>query len=148
MDKAKVLKIIYVSYNPYFYRCSLWWDYIVLQTFQEHDWKKNFRIIKPTFMYLCNTMLQHQDTVFRKAISVEKRVAVTLWCLATCAEYRTIGNLFGIARCTVCVIVHQTVDAIATTLLRSYIKFPTGPNLENTVADFEKKLHFPCAGAM
>ena len=106
---------------------------------------------KPTFMYLCNqirTMLQHQDTVFRKAISVEKRVAVTLWCLATCAEYRTIGHLFGIARCTVCVIVHQTVDAIVKTLLRSYIKFPTGPNLENTVADFEKKWHFPCAGAI
>ena len=46
------------------YRCSLWWDYIVLQTFQ--DWKINFRMTKPTLMCLCNeilTMVQHQDTV-------------------------------------------------------------------------------------
>lgn len=106
---------------------------------------------KQTFNYLCNQLhpvLQHQDTTLRKAISVEKRVAVTLWCLATCSEYRTIAHLFGIARCTVCVIVHQTIDAIVRILLKTYINFPSGQHLKNTVADFEKKWNFPCAGAI
>ena len=48
----------------------------------------------------------------RKSISVETRVAVTLWFLTTPAEYRTNSHLFGIGRSTVCCIVHHTVKAI------------------------------------
>ena len=68
-------------------------------------------------------MHEHQ---LRSAISVECHVAITLWCLATCAEYRTIGHLFGVARCTVCVIIHDTCKAIVDVLLTRYIKFPVG----------------------
>ncbi len=55
---------------------------------------------KGTFDYLCDKLratIQRQDTQMRKAISLEKRVAITIWCLATPSEYRTIGHLFGIA---------------------------------------------------
>ena len=62
----------------------------------------------------------------RSAITVQHRVAIILWCLATCGEYRTIGHLFGVARCTVCVIVHDTFAAIVNVLLSEYIQFPTG----------------------
>lgn len=82
-----------------------------MRTFTERDWIENFRMRKATFIYLCQQLsvsLRKQDTVLRKAISVEKRVAVTLWCLATPCEYRTIAHLFGIARSTVCEIVHET----------------------------------------
>ena len=48
----------------------------------------------------------------RQAVSEEKRVAVTLWFLATNAEYRTIAHLFGIGRSTVRVIVQETSRAI------------------------------------
>ena len=62
----------------------------------------------------------------RKAITVEHRVAVTLWCLATPTEYRTIAHLFSTARSAVCEIVHETVEGTVKKLLGPYIKFPTG----------------------
>ena len=70
---------------------------------------------RETFVYICGQLrsrIQRVNTRMRQAISVEKRLAVTLWCLATPAEYRTIGHLFGIARSTVCRIVHETCKAI------------------------------------
>ena len=83
------------------------------------DWVENFRVSKETFVYLCGKLqpyIERQDTRLRKAICVEHRVAITLWCLATCGEYHIIGHLFGIASCTFCVIVHDTCKALVSTL--------------------------------
>ena len=125
---------------------------MVLQTFEEHDWIQNFRMKTETFLYLCSqlrSVLQRKDTIMRKAISVEKRVAITLWFLATPSEYRTIGHLFGVARSTVCIIVHSTMNAIVSVLLGKYIVFPTGQHLSTVINGFEMKWNFPqCAGAM
>ena len=40
----------------YYHTCrsSRWWEYVVLESFQDHDWKQNFRMSKKTFDYLCN----------------------------------------------------------------------------------------------
>ena len=124
----------------------------MLQSFEEHDWIQNFRMRKETFLYLCSqlrSVLQRQDTVMRKAISVGKWVAITLWCLDTPSESRTIGHLFGVARSTVCIIVHTTVNAIVNVLLRKYIVVPTGQHLSPVVNGFDTKWKFPqCAGAI
>jgi len=69
-----------------------------------------------------------------QAVSVEKRVAIALWCLATPAEYRTSAHLFGVARSAVCEIVHETCQAIVTVLLRKYMKFPSGEQVDSAVA--------------
>ena len=107
---------------------------------------------KATFQYLCSqlrTEIAKKDTRLRKAITVEHRVAVTLWCLATPTEYRTIAHLFGIARSTVCEIVHETVEAIVNKLLGQYIKFPTGEAQREVIRGFERKWNFPqCVGAI
>jgi hypothetical protein len=58
-----------------------------------------------------------------------KQVAVTLYWLASSAEYRTIGNLFGVGKSTVCSIVHKVCEAIYEDLLNVYVKFPTGDEL-------------------
>ena len=81
---------------------------------------------KETFLYICNRLsgtLVRQDTVMRCAISVQQRVAITLWCLATPAEYRTISHLFGVAWSSVCKIVHKTCSAIVDVFLKEYISF-------------------------
>ena len=105
-----------------------------------------------TFCYLCEQlkpMIFHQDTNFRKALTVEKRVAITLWCLATPCEYRTVAHLFGVAHSTVCTIVHSTCQAIVNSLLRKYVKFPTGNALKDVIRNFESKWGFPqCVGAI
>ena len=83
------------------HRSNTWWDNIVLNSFTDQDWLNNFRISRQTFLYLCDKLssrLQRQDTVMRCCISVQKRVAITLWCLAIPAEYRTVGHIFGVSR--------------------------------------------------
>ena len=133
-------------------RSDHWWSYIVQQTFTQSDWIENFRMSHQTFTYLCQQLapvIEHQNTRMRKAIAVKQRVAVTLWCLATSVEYRTIGHLFGIARCTVCQIVHETCLAIVKVLLNKYISFPTGERLRKVTEGFEKSWGLPqCAGAV
>ena len=85
----------------------------------------------------------------RASISVEHRVAITPWCLATCAEYRTIGHLFGVARCTVCVIVHDTCAAIVNVLQSQYIQFPVGDKLTAVIDGFKATWNVPqCAGTI
>lgn len=87
--------------------------------------------------------------MFRKAISVKKRVAVTLWCLATPCEYRTIAHLFGITRLTVCEIVQQTCTLIVATMFHKYIHFPSGDSINDLVNTFQTKWGVPqCVGAI
>lgn len=133
-------------------RSDQWWSYIVLRTFTDRDWLDNFRMSKNTFLYLCTQLspsLRRSDTVMRRSVSVERRVAITLWCLATPTEYRTIGHLFGVARSTVCEIVHETCGAIVRILQRQYIKFPTGAELDAIVDGFNTKWGVPqCVGAI
>lgn len=135
----------------YTYRSTHFWEYIN-QTFTEEDWIENYRVSRNTFLYLCNELrptIQRQNTRMRQAIKVEHRVAITLWCLATCAEYRSIGHLFGVARSTVCVIVHNTCSAIVDVLLSRYIQFPIGAHLGNVIEGFKRKCAVPqCAGAI
>ena len=72
-----------------------------------------------------------------------------MWYLATCGEYRTIGHLFGIARCTVCVIVHDTCKALVNTLKSQYISFPQDDELPEVIQGFKQKWGFvQCAGAI
>ena len=80
---------------------------------------------------------------------MEKRVAITLWCLATPCKYRSVVHLFGVARSTVCSIVHSTCQAIVNSLSRKYVRFPTGDALKHVIRNFESKWGFPqCVGAI
>ena len=82
-------------------------------------------------------------------VSVEERVAVTTWKLATNVEYRTLSNLFGLGRSTVCTIVVETCNAIATHLLPVYVQIPRGEKLKEIVKGFEDMWGFPqAAGAI
>ena len=124
----------------------------MLLTFTDYDWVQNFCMKKATFDYLCSQLqplIERQDTHLRRPITVKHRVAITLWCLATAVEYRTISHLFGIGRSTVCEIVHDTVRAIVTQLKGEYIKFPTGQAQRDVIEGFEDRWGFPqCVGAM
>ena len=92
----------------------------MLETFDTRDWVENFRMKRETFDYLCDKLcpsIIRQDTRFRTAISLEQRVAITVWCLATPCKYRTVAHLFGVARSTVCEIVQDTCRAIVRIVL-------------------------------
>ena len=77
----------------------------------EQWWNDNLRMSRQTFQSLCEELrpyLQREDTNFRLSVSVEVRIAVTIWKSATISEYRTIAELFGLGRSTVGEIVMDT----------------------------------------
>ena len=48
-----------------FPRSSNWWEDIVLNNFNDHDWMQNFRMSKQSFQYLCDQLkgvLEKQTT--------------------------------------------------------------------------------------
>ena len=133
-------------------RSDHWWEYIVLQTFSSQEWLESFRISKDTFDSVCPTdptHLQCQDTHLWKAVSVKKRVAITLWVLASSAEHRTVSHLFGVGRSMVCEIVNETCQAIVDNLLLQYIRFPSLDQQQQYIENFENKWGVPqCIGAI
>ena len=62
-------------------------------------WQKEFWMSPSTFEYIIDFVEQNMakaDTVFRKAVPIEKRVEVGLWRLSTGNSFRTISKVFGI----------------------------------------------------
>ena len=106
---------------------------------------------KSTFDYLCTELqplITRETTVLREPVSVEERVAVTLWRLATNVEYRTIASLFGLGRPTVCTVVLDTCHAIQK-LLPRYVYMPKDERLREIVDGFDACWGFPqTAGAI
>ena len=57
-------------------------------------WKEHFRVTRQRFEYLCDLVradLQKQHTRMRVPVSVEERVGLALWRLATGNSYRSCG---------------------------------------------------------
>ena len=103
---------------------------------------------RETFQIVCNELrphLQRQVTRFRHPVTVEARVAVTIWRLATNIEYRTIAALFGLGRSTVGEIVIDTCEAINTQLMSRYIRVPHEDSLQDIVDGFRHQWGFPQA---
>ena len=123
-----------------------------MRTFTHQDWLENFRMCKETFLYICNKLtfvLRKTDTVLCRPLSVERRVPVALWCLATPTEYRTIAHLFGIACSSVCEIIHETCQCILDVFIKDYIQFSTGDKLNKVIDEFKLKWRVPqCFGAI
>uniref|UniRef100_A0A674D0H5 DDE Tnp4 domain-containing protein n=1 Tax=Salmo trutta TaxID=8032 RepID=A0A674D0H5_SALTR len=110
-----------------------WWEREVMNEFQPSDWLEKFRMSQETF-FLCGKLkprLARQDTHFRRALPLEKRVAVALWRLASNIEYRTISGLFGVASSTVCKCVRDVCHAIVTLLRPVYLCSPSIQEMED-----------------
>ncbi|KAM7163464.1 uncharacterized protein RBU57_007784 [Macrochelys suwanniensis] len=125
-----------------------WWDHIVMQVWDDEQWVQNFRMRKATFMGLCEELvpaLRCKDTRLRAALTVEKRVAIAIWKLATPDCYRSVANQFGVGKSTVGIVLMQVCKAINRILLRRTV---TPGNVQDIVAGFEQ-MGFPnCRGAI
>lgn len=114
--------------------------------------KSNFRMKRSTFLELCEHLrvLEKADTNLRKAIPLHKRVAIALYALGSSAEYRTIGNMFGVGKSTVCGIVIEFCNKTWTLLSPTFMpSFPlTRQKISELVHGFEM-IGFPqCMGAI
>lgn len=125
-----------------------WWQRIVSDHFKDEDWLETFRMRKATFFWLCNQLREKlvpnlNQIGTREPVSVEKQVAVYLYFLSSCCEYRVIGNNFGIHKATVWKCIHRVIDAINTELMSSWITMPNDDECYQIAAAFERKTHVP-----
>ncbi|CAM4633656.1 unnamed protein product, partial [Lepidochelys olivacea] len=125
-----------------------WWDRIVLQVWDDSQWLRNFRMRKGTFMELCDLLspaLRRMNTKMRAALTVEKRVAIALWKLATPDSYQSVGNQFGVGKSTVGAAVMQVAHAIKDLLISRVV---TLGNVQ-VIMDGFAAMGFPnCGGAI
>ena len=78
-------------------------------------WKEHFRVMRETFEYICDLVrlnLQKQHTRFRVPVSVEERVGLALWRLATGNSYGSYGLKFRLGKSTAKIICSEFENAI------------------------------------
>ncbi|MCO5549500.1 hypothetical protein L7F22_002972 [Adiantum nelumboides] len=81
-------------------RPHLFMEKSLLATYSDNMFKSRLRISKSMFLVLVGRLgphLQKQDTRFRKAIAVEKRVVVALHRLASGSNLQVVADLYGIS---------------------------------------------------
>ncbi|XP_065441192.1 probable phospholipid-transporting ATPase IIB isoform X6 [Chrysemys picta bellii] len=125
-----------------------WWDGKVLQVWDESQWLRNYRMrgreLSLNFELL-SPALKRKDTRMRAALTVQKRVAIALWKLATPDSYRSVANHFGVGKSTVGVAVMQVANAIVELLLSKVV---TLRNVQVIIDGFAA-MGFPnCGGAI
>ena len=127
-------------------RSKEWWREVVSGLYGESWWLENLRMTHRTFDILCDELrpyIQRQHTRLREPISVEARVAMTIWRLATNSEYRTIAALFGVGRSTVAEVVLDTCETITRQLMGKYVRVPSSSGLREIVDGFLSRWGFP-----
>ena len=129
-----------------FPRPQNWFQELLNNRALDHWWKENFRVSRATFEFICRLVgpaIVRLNTRLRDAVAVKKRVAVSLWRLATGECYRSCGLMIGLAKPTVVKCCHEFVEAICR-LQDDFIKFPsTRAEIGRKIEDFSEKCTFP-----
>ena len=89
-------------------------------------WQKEIGMSPSTFECIIDLVEQNMtkaDTVFRKAVPIEKRVGAGLWRLSTGNSFRTISKEFGIGKSTVIKLVNEIICELVR-MSPEFIKFP------------------------
>ncbi len=132
-------------------RSSEWFN-MAITNFSDKEWCDNFRLSKETFTYIVSMVgdaVLRKDTKLCKAISSQKRVAITLFFIGTTAEYRTIANLFGASTSFVCKCIKDVSKAIVGKLRPLFLSIPKDEELLEIMNIYKEKWGFPCcAGAI
>ncbi|XP_044278455.1 uncharacterized protein LOC123019560 [Varanus komodoensis] len=102
-----------------------WWDNLAAGQRDDAEWVRCFRMSRAAVLDLAERLrpvLRREDTNMRAAIPVEKRVALTLWKLASADSYRSVARRFGVGVSTASVIVMEVCEAIRAVLLRHVVR--------------------------
>ena len=127
-------------------RNRVFWERDVLTLFDDEDWKANFRMTRKSFNKLCGIMegvMKPEKVTVRAPIPLEMRVAIVLYKLASCAQYRVVGNQFGVHKSTVKKMVYQFCTGMVTSALGHFIKVPTTEEAISIANRFEQNFNIP-----
>jgi hypothetical protein len=98
-------------------RSTAWWDVEVQQHFHARrdparEFRRRYRVNPATFQWLCtrlSPLIQAQHTNWRRAVPVEKRLAIGLYHLAHGATFCQLSDLFGVGESTSC---HEAIPLL------------------------------------
>ncbi|KAJ7322231.1 hypothetical protein JRQ81_018518 [Phrynocephalus forsythii] len=125
-----------------------WWDNLLAAQPDSREWIRYFRMSREAVLDLVEKLrpvLQREDTNMRAAIPVDKRVALTLWKLATADSYRSVANQFGVGVSTASVIVMEVCEAIHDVLLKHVVQLG---DAQGVIEGFDR-IGFPhCIGVV
>nr|XP_037270386.1 uncharacterized protein LOC119162001 [Rhipicephalus microplus] len=127
------------------------WYERTLSKLPESKFHENFRVNRSTFKYLVSVCegMKRKDTVMRKAIPLDKCVAIALYRLATSAEDRTVANLFAVSRSSVNNNVREFRGAVVRCLEKRLVRFPHTRELKEHLRQFRAMNGLPqCLGAL
>ena len=125
-------------------RTDLWWENILTGVAPTECWKFFFRMSKDSFNkllselrpYICPNPL----TPNYRALSAEKKLAVTLYYLKDTGSLGMTANAFGIAICTASTVIFEVCQAISKNLGPTYIHLPKDEDeMRQKVSEFESK---------
>ena len=129
---------------------SLWthlrtdaWFVMAFATFDDSQWYDNFRVSRDTFQFICShvqNLIRRKDTRLRKCVSVESRVAITLYYLSSTAELRTVANLFGVSKPFVCNCVKNVCEAVNNKMRSRFLFMPKGDDLKEVIEIYRSKM--------
>ncbi|KAK3920201.1 Protein ANTAGONIST OF LIKE HETEROCHROMATIN PROTEIN 1 [Frankliniella fusca] len=128
-------------------RSNDWWDN-VFPHMDDEEFLENFRMKRLTFQYLCDSLrhrLQHEYNPINgvQGLSVEKTVAIAIYKLSSLAEYKLIGNQFGVHKSTVHNCLYAFCIAVTEELKNEHIRMPDSAEAKVIAQKFEGMTHIP-----
>lgn len=131
------------------HRSSVWWETDVLDHFTDRQWVTYFRMTRETFENLCEAVgpsLRPNPTSRRPAVPTNKRIAIALYKLASCCEYRVVAGKYGVSVTTVHRCVYSVCRAIRYNLLHRYIHLPSAEEAQQIAYRNSLAHHIPQVG--
>ncbi|CAF2132091.1 unnamed protein product [Brassica rapa subsp. trilocularis] len=128
-------------------RTTDWWDRVSRPDFPEEEFRREFRMSRPTFDLICEELdatVTKKNTMLRDAIPAPKRVAVCVWRLATGAPLRHVSERFGLGISTCHKLVIEVCRAIYDVMMPKYLHWPSSdPEIQSTKRKFESNHKIP-----
>lgn len=125
------------------------WRFFIGESCTQNHWNSAFRISKTNFFELCKLLkiyLEPKPNYIsnnERALLVEKQIAITLFKLASCAEYRVVGNIFGVHKSTVQQTFYKVISVMNKYLVPKVIKLPDGTESKYISKEFERICGIP-----
>lgn len=117
----------------------------------EEFFKENLRISRNSFAILVDKLhgLKKNDTRFRIAIPLEKRIAIAMYTLGSSSELRTISNLFGVGKTTVSNILQEFCQEVVKIMKNDFLDIYLKPERFNESLQGFESMGLPqCFGAI
>ncbi|XP_057969524.1 protein ALP1-like [Malania oleifera] len=130
-------------------RSKAWWEMCSSPDFPDEDFKRAFRMSRPTFDFICGELdsaVTKKDTMLRAAIPVRQRVAVCIWRLATGEPLRLVSKRFGLGISTCHKLVLEVCSAIRAVLMPKFLQWPDDARLNTIKTGFESISRIPNVG--